>query len=440
MQRIQYMIIALCVSMLGTTMTFAQNTDSLSSKTGYKGITFEVQKGKTLRLGFTNQIWVRYTQANPGTTVYGDPQKNIFDIGLRRTRIVLTGSPHDKVHMFMQMGMNNFNYISQRNAGFYFHDAVADYELTPALAIGGGLTAWGGFSRFSSPSIGSLLGVDAPLFAQATNSATDQFLRKLSVYAKGDIQQFSYSVAVSKPMAIQQSSLFQDISTTSSFSDDASNPQFHGYFQYAFFEKEAHKTPYYKGTHLGKKKIFNLGAGFLFQQDAMHRLNESNDTIETALAIFSADAFYESPTSKGGVINVYAAYYNYNFGRNYIRNVGAMNPANGNEDATILNGGGSAYPQVGTGQMGYIQGGYLFPIKEGAKTKYMPYAACYLADFEAVDEAMIHYDLGINVLLNGHRTKLTLAYQNRPVFQLDNNKYVVSERKGLWVAQFQLSI
>ena len=39
-----------------------------------------------------------------------------------------------------------------------------------------------GLSRFSQPSIGTIVTMDVPVFAQATVDQTDEFSRKLSVY------------------------------------------------------------------------------------------------------------------------------------------------------------------------------------------------------------------------------------------------------------------
>lgn len=414
----------------------------VTEKEEYKGMVIRVSENKKITLGFTNQVWVRYAATNPGTTVYEDSKEHLFDIGLRRSRVTLAGNPFDKVNLFMQIGMNNFGYLSKRQSEFFFHDAVADYELSDYLSIGSGLTAWGGFSRFSSPSIGSILGVDAPLFAQATNGATDQFLRKLSVYAKGDIDKWSYSIALSKPMAIQQSNQYQPIGQASTFSNKVSNPQIHGYIQYSLLEKESHATPYYKGTYHGKKKVFNIGIGGLFQNGAMQRLNTFGDTIRTNLAIVSVDLFYDVPTKNGGAISLYGAYYNYNFGKNYLRNIGAMNPANGNSDESIVNGAGTASPMIGTGNVGYLQGGYMLPVKEENKdkTRLMPYSLLMLADYDALTDPMLFYDIGLNVLINGHRAKLTLAYQNRPIYKTVGNKNKLDTRKGLVLAQFQVSI
>ena len=49
---------------------------------------------------FLNQVWFRYNQSNPGTTVMGEPADNTFDIGLRRTRVQFFGQLTDHVFFY----------------------------------------------------------------------------------------------------------------------------------------------------------------------------------------------------------------------------------------------------------------------------------------------------------------------------------------------------
>ncbi|MEO7990943.1 MAG: hypothetical protein ABI663_15450, partial [Chryseolinea sp.] len=68
-----------------------------------------------LKATFLNQVWVRYNESNPGTTVLGEATKNTFDIGLRRTRIQFYGQLTDHVFFYTQFGQNNFNYLAGQN-------------------------------------------------------------------------------------------------------------------------------------------------------------------------------------------------------------------------------------------------------------------------------------------------------------------------------------
>jgi hypothetical protein len=54
---------------------------------------------------------------------------------------------------------------------------------------------------------------------------------------------------------------------------------------------------------------------------------------------------------------------------------------------------------------------------------------------------MVVVDTGFNIFFKGHENKLTLGYQNRPVFQSQNNGAIKeSERKAYVVMQYQLVI
>lgn len=63
------------------------------------------------------QIWLRYNDNNPGSTIYGTPKKNTLDIGLRRMRYQVMAQVTKKVFMYAQLGINSFNSISTRKPG-----------------------------------------------------------------------------------------------------------------------------------------------------------------------------------------------------------------------------------------------------------------------------------------------------------------------------------
>ncbi|MHA6247447.1 hypothetical protein ACXYMU_05890 [Pontibacter sp. CAU 1760] len=67
---------------------------------------------KYVKATFLNQVWLRWNESNPGTTVNSDPTDNTLDIGLRRTRMQLYGQLSDRVFFYTQFGMNNFNYLA----------------------------------------------------------------------------------------------------------------------------------------------------------------------------------------------------------------------------------------------------------------------------------------------------------------------------------------
>ncbi|MCA6074687.1 hypothetical protein [Fulvivirga sedimenti] len=384
------------------------------------------------------QVWNRYQKFNPGTTVYGEPQSDGYDIGIRRFRIQFYGQLSDRVFIYSQIGENNFNFLSDRKAGFFVHDALGEYEIVAdKFTMGTGLTAWSGLSRFSTPSITSIMGIDVPLFLQSTNDITDQFLRKLSVYAKGKLGRFDYRLTIAHPMAIQKSGFYNpEISSVSTFSAKPPKKQWNGYFQYQFRDSESNKMPYMTGTYLGKKDVFNIGAGFIFQPDAMWHTVSPMDTVTTDLLNVAVDIYYDSPIgNEGKTLSFYGVFTHYDFGPNYTRNLALMNPANGTSDNTLLNGGGNGYPVGGTGNMLYGQLGYKLKDNALWKTSFMPYIATEIGFFERLNDTMVFYDAGINWLLDANTSKLTIAYQNRPLFRTNGD---LDGRRGAVLLQYQV--
>ncbi len=78
-------------------------------------------------------------------------------------------------------------------------------------------------------------------------------------------------------------------------------------------------------------------------------------------------------------VSAYAGYYNYNFGPNYVRNLGTMNIAApdpnfiGNK---AIAGPGNLQPTIGTGNIIYAQAGLLLPSQaEKPKIRIQPFAA-----------------------------------------------------------------
>lgn len=392
-----------------------------------------------VKLTLLNQVWLRNMTYNPGSTQFGYSKEKGTDIGIRRYRVQFMGQLTDRVFIYSQFGENNFNAIADRKFGFFVHDAIVEYALDKKkLSVGGGLTAWSGLSRFSSPSVGTILGVDAPLFLQTTNDVTDQFLRKLSIYAKGKLGKFDYRLTMADPMAYQKSSAYNpNLSARSSFSSKPANKQFNGYFQYQFKDQESNLTPYMTGTYLGKKKVFNVGVGFVSQKDAMWKTAANGkDTVSTNMLQLAADVFYDAPVGeKGESVSFYGNVTHLDYGTNYTRNLAVMNPSNGSKNESILNGSGNGFPAYGTGNVVYAQVGYKLKDKLIGNATLMPYASIQSAKYERLNDQMNFFDAGVNLLLAGHTSKVTLAYQSRPIYNSNGDKI---DRLGGGVLQYQI--
>jgi len=399
-----------------------------------------------LRFTFLNQVWLRYTDTNAGTTVNGFAQSQIFDIGLRRTRMQLFGRISPRVYFYTQFGLNNFTFNSKQFSGAFFHDAVTEFTVHEKwLSLGAGLTGWSGLSRYASPSVGSILSLDAPLYQQTTNGVNDQFLRKLSLYAKGKIRKLDYRVAISKPMAVQNAvALVNPLNVNSDFSFKPGKLETQAYVMYQFFDQEDNTNPYTVGTYLGKKKIFNIGAGIIYQTDAMWHLDNANDTISSQMLLLGVDVFYDAPLNKEkqNALTIYAAYNKFDFGINYVRNVGVMNPANGINSSGIFNGTGNGYPMIGTGHTVYLQVGYLFKKELIGNGTIQFFAASQYSSFDRLNDNVLMYEGGLNWLMEGtHNSKLSINYQCRPIFETQTDGSIINtQRKRMVQVQYQISI
>lgn len=396
-----------------------------------------------MKVTFLNQTWIRYTDNNPGSTLFDSPVDHTFDIGLRRTRMQFFGPVAPRVFVYGQVGLNNLSFNGTRKQGVFLHDATAEYEaIDNKLSIGSGLTAWNGLARYAAPSIGTLLALDAPLYQQFTNDVSDQFVRKFSIYAKGKLGSLDYRLIASKPMAIQKASVaVPGISSDADFSTQPANMMYHGYAAYQFKDQEKNTTAYQTGTYLGAKNILNLGIGGVYQKNALWYL--STDTVFADLKLINVDFFMDRPLSdrNNSVLTVYAAAQYSNYGKNYIRNIGVMNPVTGNNNAANLNGSGNSVALIGTGVTYYTQVGYLMPqniLKDRGKLQ--PYIAIQCSDFQKYDKLLTTTNFGINWLIDGHKAKLSFDVQNRPVLIANSGVSPTVLRKNMYVLQYQISI
>ncbi|RTQ45281.1 hypothetical protein EJV47_25725 [Hymenobacter gummosus] len=402
-----------------------------------------------VKLTLLNQAWLRYNQNNPGSRINGRNEPSTLDAGIRRFRIQFYGQLTDRVFIYSQIGINNFGYLSDRKQLFFLHDAVGEYAVVKnQLSLGTGLGSWNGLSRFTASSTASIMGLDLPLVAETTNDVNDQFGRKLSVYAKGKLSKLDYRLAVSKPLIIAPNTPAVGVA---SFASLAPRAQWQGYLQWQFLDQESNLTPYAAGTYLGKKRIFNVGAGFIVQPRATwYRPGPLGgpatrpDTVFAAMKQWAVDVFYDAPVgpaAKGQALHAYAAFYHLDYGPNYIRNTAPLSPTNGlAPGTTTLNNGGNGWPAYGTGNVVYGQVGYKLPDNLVGPTTFMPYLSLQHARYERLHDAMNYYDAGVNWLLAGHTSKLTVAYQNRPIFTpAGDGKFRRTSDRGAVVAQYQVS-
>ena len=408
----------------------------------YKPLTLKLNEdgSKYVRFIMWHQFWATATQNNPGSTdvngqlIDGTGSKSGWstDIALRRSRFLAYAQISPRFLILTHWGINNQSFINGAtapsgpnaagsNAGkkpqLFLHDAWTEYELVKnKLYLGAGLHYWNGVSRLSSQSTLNFMTLDAPIFNWTNIEATDQFARQFGIYAKGQLDRLDYRIALNKP--------FVNGSTPSAVAKNGvatgvtnENYAVAGYFDWMFWDKESNKLPYFVGSYLGAKKVFNIGVGFYNQPNASLYKTATDSTYQNQFAL-GVDAFLDMPLNKakGTALNLLATYYNINYGTNFVRNLGILNEhTNSVSTATSWAGAGNLQPTIGTGSIFYLQAGYLLP-KLSNGTSFMPYATATYKKFDRLKDPSTQFGLGINYLLNNHNAKITLEYQTRPIY------------------------
>jgi len=398
-----------------------------------------------IKLNVWTQAWIRYNENNPGSLVNNQYAPQSFDIGLRRTRIQMSSQINEFAYLYVQVGVNNLAYNSPRKQAIFFHDVVGELKVVDrTLNIGTGLTGFSGLSRYTAPSSTSILSMDVPLYKKVNKDVNDQFGRNLSVYAKGKIEKIDYRLIASKPMSIDKGSVGQaSISSKTNYALGKESMKLHGYVNYQFRDQESNQNPYFAGTYLGSKNVFNVGVGFMSQKQAMWSQTALLDTSYYNMNLYNIDVFYEKPinASYKNAITFYGAVSYYDLGPKYYRNIAPMNPATGiNPRKSSVNGAGNGAPIIGTGTNSYAQIAYLF--KENLLGKFgtiQPYYTQQYSVLKAFDKPVSVIDLGLNWYLSKQNSKITFNYQNRPIFKEEIGQLpTIGTHKGSYTLQLQL--
>ncbi|TNE71189.1 hypothetical protein EP331_10095 [bacterium] len=391
--------------------------------------------------------WLRYSELNPGSTIYNEPTDSYTDFSIRRFRFGVNAQLTPKLYTSLMLGGNNINIHTSKTFNIHVLDAYTEYAFSNAFELGIGKSSWVGLSRWDIRSSKSLMGLDAPLFSLNTVDKTDDIGRVFGIFAKGKAMKFDYRVSVSQQLTPPQTTTKAD----ADFAYHAPRMKTSGYVKYQFLDEESNKSAYTTGTYLGKKSVLALGAGIMYQPRALWTdanagiANAAIDTVYHALFHWAADIFYDAPIgTNGSAITSYLGFYQFDFGPNYVRNVAANNIANGTiASQAIYNGNGTAFPMVGTGSNWFFQLGYLLPKDLLGKDngQLQPNIAVQYANWEKLDDPMLVYELNVNWFFKGHDNKLTFGYQSRPLFHVQANSEIKSyKRLGMFIMQYQIEI
>lgn len=324
---------------------------------------------------------------------------------LRRSRVLLFAQVSPRFLILTHFGLNSLNVGNMNATGvqsdgpqLFLHDAWTEFKVADWLYLGGGLHYWKGMNRLANSSTLNFMTLDAtrPFIGWHSLGYTDQFARHMGIYAKGEVGKLNYRLAVNDPLInnldagkLPGMTPGSVVYGTSALAATGSLPKsdlskvIEGYASYAFMDKESTKLPYAVGTYLGKKKVFNVGAGFFTHPKGTVKMNDDSTLSTLNVGHFAVDAFLDYPVgTKGDAVTAYATFMNFNFGDNNYANLWA-----------------------GTGNAIYGHVGYYIN-----KAKIQPYVSYQMRNYKKYSEAGSSLDAGINYFINGHHAKLTLEY------------------------------
>ncbi|MCB0643811.1 MAG: porin, partial [Phaeodactylibacter sp.] len=368
----------------------------------YKPLTLKLNEdgSKYIRFITWHQMWTTFSQ---------DANDNIqTEFRLRRSRFLAFAQVSPRFLILTHFGLNNLTRGGMDATGqlaaaqLFMHDAWAEYRVVDKfLYIGGGLHYWNGISRLTNQSTLNIMSLDAPRFNWATIGTSDQFARHLGLYAKGKLGRLDYRVSVNEAIAntLDGARGLKPAPDTAVYVNDGGKV-YSGYFNYQFLDKESNKLPFMVGTYIGKKKVFNIGAGFLSHPGGSTSLDGSGNEVANDVLLWAADAYYDAPVgSNGSAISAYLAFYNFNFGPNY--------QLTGSSDL------------VATGNILYGQLGFALPAFSNG-TQLMPYVTYSNRSIEAAADPANQLGVGFNYFISGHNAKVTVEYNsNKPAVTTD---------------------
>lgn len=430
------------------------------------GLKFNLNEdgSKFMRVIAWNQIWMRSAQMNPGTMIGGEATSTATDIGNRRLRFLAYAQVSKRYMIVTHFGINNQTftnggaagtsgtggYGAGKKPGLFFHDAWNEYavvlpqkEKKFSMSLGAGLHYYMGLSRLTMASTLNFLTIDAPIFNWPLIENSDQFARQVGLFAKGKYGKLEYRLSYNKPYATNLVPTNVTTAENAVAVDNSGMTKWSkaGYFEYQFLEQEANVLPFKVGSYLGTKKVFNVGAGFYTAPDAT-RSSVSGTINKHDIKLFSADVFLDLPIGKKEnkmALTGYSVMYDYDFGPNYLRNVGIMNIGSVDPNFTgsrAIAGAGNAQPTIGSGNIWYTQAGILLPNKEAKpKVRIQPFGAVTYKNFDALEQSSTQFDVGSNFFLDGHHAKITAQYSTRPVYTAPTNR---SGSLGDFIVQIQI--
>jgi hypothetical protein len=255
----------------------------------------KVNDSVSVRFGILSQTWVDYSQT-PNVFTDGSYTQDIF---LRRMRFLFTGQIGSKLSFLFQtdnpnLGRTGVGFVKSPATGFFLQDGYLEYQpATNIFILEAGLHLVPN-CRNCITNAAQLLPIDYSIYSFLQGPQTVSSVgRDLGITAKGNFldQKVQYRVGAFSGARLPA------VPTTPLVQQGSNSLRSAGRLMVNFMDPEP-PTYTLPGTYFGRKKVFNLGAGF--------------DTQSRYKAI-SGDGFLSYPLGANGT-TIAATYIYYNGG------------------------------------------------------------------------------------------------------------------------------
>ena len=357
--------------------------------------TFGDEDQGLLKLDYKGQFQIinRDTGASP------DGGGDATEFNFRRNRLALMGAYGDNFGLYVQTEYTEdrnilpFGVSDGADGNFQILDAVLRFRLNDSLNLWVGKFKYN-LTRENLEACEAPLTLDRSILIRAPFVST----RDKGVALWGNLfdNKFQYRVDAMN-------------GRNDSASSPESNPRFSARVHLSLLDPE--KGYGYKGTYMGKKKVFTIGAAYQTEAAVAY-----GGTKEVDYSAWTVDAFMEYPIEDMGTFTISGAYVEYDLEDAY---------KNGSPDADVTGFNGEK-------NGGYVKVGYLLPnlpLQFFARTEGWSFAK--LGD--VYDQEVSVYGGGFNYYLRGQNLKVTLEYS-----ALDYDQDAAVEDTNTFVAQVQV--
>ncbi len=360
------------------------------------GPVFKFGDQSELQLNYALQLWAQnssYTSA--------DHDGSNYDVFLRRNRITLSGQVNDLVGFYAQLEAGNDSKGGDDDRSVYFRDAyiTIDYSDATRFIVG----------RFKNT------------FSRENLEAC---LESLTL-DRGDISYTPFGGSRDTGAAIwgnlaDAAFQYRLVIADGREGDSVpkSSPRVTARVHWSPLDAEYDYG--YRGTYLGTRRVFTLGAAYDYQSGVAYSNFDAGTGLEDYKA-WTVDGFVEYPFSSG-TWTASAAYFNYSLGDAINQSPDPELPAN-------------------TESKGYYaKAGYLLPKPVG-KGRLQVFARLDDVDYQLTGGALDRRitSAGVNYYIDGQRLKLTLEHQRIDYANPDPTNFALQDNHQTTLG-FQFSL